>query len=78
MIAMFLILQTINLKYVRWLYCSYDDDYIARWFTRRPPRKHMSYMTQGSSKACIVCPYVCLLTTFLRISTEFQIFFARG
>ena len=25
-------------------------------------------MTQGSFKACIVCPYVCMLTTFLKIS----------
>ena len=36
----------------------------------------MSYIKQGSSKACIVCPYVRLLTTFLKISTlDFSKFF---
>ena len=35
----------------------------------------MPYMAQGSSKECIVCPSVCLLTTFLKISTmDFSIF----
>ena len=29
----------------------------------------MSYMTQGSSRACIVYPCVCLLTSFLKMST---------
>ena len=28
----------------------------------------LCHMAQGLSKACIVCPYVCLLTTFLKIS----------
>ena len=33
-------------------------------------------MAQGLSKACIVCPYVCLLTAFLKISTlDVSIFF---
>ena len=37
----------------------------------------MLYMAQGSSKECIVCPYVCLLTTFLKISTlDVSIFFS--
>ena len=36
----------------------------------------MSYITQGLSKACIICPYVCLLTTFIKISAlEFSKFF---
>ena len=40
------------------------------------PKEAVPYMTQGSSKACIVCPYVCLLTTFLKISTlDFSKFF---
>ena len=29
----------------------------------------MSYMTQGSSKAGVVCSYACLLITFLKTST---------
>ena len=34
----------------------------------RPPRK-LCHMAQGLSKAYVVCPYVCLLTTFHKIST---------
>ena len=34
----------------------------------RPPRK-LCHMVQGLSKAFIVSPYVCLLTTFLKIFT---------
>ena len=33
------------------------------------PSRKLCHMTQGLSKACIVCPCVCLLTTFLEIST---------